>query len=187
MVLPDQRCWLNGAAWGWPDFPPAECAPQRLGTEGGCLRLPWLPSWLLLGRVPAHSGLRSGGQGDPDTTLLSQAAQNLIVLAREEAGAEKIFQSDGVRLLTQLLDTAKADLMLAALRTLVGLCSGHRSRVGPTIARLSCVIAPSPGEIDVREAVKGVRQGRVTDLCLWLAAALLSRGALSCHLPGWSL
>lgn len=68
----------------------------------------------------------------------SQAAQNLIVLAREEAGAEKIFQSDGVRLLTQLLDTAKADLMLAALRTLVGLCSGHRSRVGPAIAQLSC-------------------------------------------------
>lgn len=70
---------------------------------------------------------------DPDRTLLPQAAQNLIVLAREEAGAEKIFQSDGVRLLMQLLDTAKADLMLAALRTLVGLCSGHRSRVGPTI------------------------------------------------------
>lgn len=73
-----------------------------------------------------------------DTTLSSQAAQNLIVLAREEAGAEKIFQSNGVRLLTQLLDTAEADLMLAALRTLVGLCSGHRSRVGPTIAQLSC-------------------------------------------------
>lgn len=78
-------------------------------------------------------------------TLLSQAAQNLIVLAREEAGAEKIFQSDGVRLLTQLLDTAKADLMLAALRTLVGLCSGHRSRVGP-VALLSCVTGPGPGE-----------------------------------------
>lgn len=71
---------------------------------------------------------------DPHRTLFSQAAQNLIVLAREEAGAEKIFQSDGVRLLMQLLDTAKADLMLAALRTLVGLCSGHRSRVGATIA-----------------------------------------------------
>lgn len=71
---------------------------------------------------------------DPGTTLLPQAAQNLIVLAREEAGAEKIFQSDGVRLLTQLLDTAKADLMLAALRTLAGLCSGHRARVGPAIS-----------------------------------------------------
>uniref|UniRef100_A0A803Y176 UNC-45/Cro1/She4 central domain-containing protein n=1 Tax=Meleagris gallopavo TaxID=9103 RepID=A0A803Y176_MELGA len=65
---------------------------------------------------------------EKDVDKKQKAAQNLIVLAREEAGAEKIFQSDGVRLLTQLLDTAKADLMLAALRTLVGLCSGHRSR-----------------------------------------------------------
>lgn len=64
------------------------------------------------------------------------------MLAREEAGAEKIFQSDGVRLLTRLLDTAKADLMLAALRTLVGLCSGHRSRVGATGARPSCMRGP---------------------------------------------
>lgn len=114
--------------------------------------------------------------GDPDTTLLSQAAQNLIVLAREEAGAEKIFQSDGVRLLTQLLDTAKADLMLAALRTLVGLCSGHRSRVGPNIAQLSCMTGPGPGEVNVEEAAKGARQGRAADLRLHLAAALLSRG-----------
>uniref|UniRef100_A0A8C2UHB0 Unc-45 myosin chaperone A n=1 Tax=Coturnix japonica TaxID=93934 RepID=A0A8C2UHB0_COTJA len=65
---------------------------------------------------------------EKDVDKKQKAAQNLIVLAREEAGAEKIFQSDGVQLLTQLLDTAKADLMLAALRTLVGLCSGHRSR-----------------------------------------------------------
>uniref|UniRef100_A0A669PKM0 Protein unc-45 homolog A n=1 Tax=Phasianus colchicus TaxID=9054 RepID=A0A669PKM0_PHACC len=74
---------------------------------------------------------------EKDVDKKQKAAQNLIVLAREEAGAEKIFQSDGVRLLTQLLDTAKADLMLAALRTLVGLCSGHRSRVGYTRAQLS--------------------------------------------------
>ncbi|NXJ41230.1 UN45A protein, partial [Ciconia maguari] len=65
---------------------------------------------------------------EKDADKKQKAAQNLIVLAREEAGAEKIFQSDGVRLLMQLLDTAKADLMLAALRTLMGLCSGHRSR-----------------------------------------------------------
>lgn len=63
-------------------------------------------------------------------TPVSQAAQNLIVLAREEAGAEKIFQSDGVRLLLLMLDTGREDAMLAALRTLAGLCSGHRSRVG---------------------------------------------------------
>lgn len=147
MVFPGQRCWLNGAAQARLDFPPAERAPWRLGAGGRCPRLRWLASRLPLGRFPVHGGLRSGGQGDPDVTLLSQAAQNLIVLAREEAGAEKIFQSDGVRLLTQLLDTAKADLMLAALRTLVGLCSGHRSRVGPAVAPLSCATGPGPGEL----------------------------------------
>ncbi|NXH28812.1 UN45A protein, partial [Myiagra hebetior] len=73
---------------------------------------------------------------EKDEDKKQKAAQNLIVLAREEAGAEKIFQSDGVRLLLQLLDTAKADLMLAALRTLVGLCSGHRSRTMAILAEL---------------------------------------------------
>ncbi|XP_071297146.1 protein unc-45 homolog A isoform X2 [Agelaius tricolor] len=73
---------------------------------------------------------------EKDADKKQKAAQNLIVLAREEAGAEKIFQSDGVRLLMQLLDTAKADLMLAALRTLVGLCSGHRSRTTAILAEL---------------------------------------------------
>uniref|UniRef100_A0A663DWF7 Unc-45 myosin chaperone A n=1 Tax=Aquila chrysaetos chrysaetos TaxID=223781 RepID=A0A663DWF7_AQUCH len=73
---------------------------------------------------------------EKDADKKQKAAQNLIVLAREEAGAEKIFQSDGVRLLTQLLDTVKADLMLAALRTLVGLCSGHRSRTMAILAEL---------------------------------------------------
>ncbi|NXL66149.1 UN45A protein, partial [Chordeiles acutipennis] len=73
---------------------------------------------------------------EEDADKKQKAAQNLIVLAREEAGAEKIFQSDGVRLLAQLLDTARADLMLAALRTLVGLCSGHRSRTMAILVEL---------------------------------------------------
>ncbi|KAM6317988.1 protein unc-45 homolog A-like [Podargus strigoides] len=77
-----------------------------------------------------------GAEGGAAGRSLSQAAQNLIVLAQEEAGAEKIFQSDGVQLLTQLLDTAKADLLLAALRPLVGLCSGHRSRTTAILAEL---------------------------------------------------
>lgn len=59
-----------------------------------------------------------------------QASQNLVVLAREDAGAEKIFRSNGVQLLQRLLDTGEPDLMLAALRTLVGICSEHQSRVG---------------------------------------------------------
>lgn len=60
----------------------------------------------------------------------TQASQNLVVLAREDAGAEKIFRNNGVQLLQRLLDTGEADLMLAALRTLVGICSEHQSRVG---------------------------------------------------------
>ena len=58
-----------------------------------------------------------------------QAANNLIVLSREEAGAERIFQNNGVALLMQLLDTKRPELMLAAVRTLSGMCSSHRARV----------------------------------------------------------
>ncbi|XP_028615219.1 protein unc-45 homolog B isoform X2 [Grammomys surdaster] len=57
-----------------------------------------------------------------------KAANNLIVLGREEAGAERIFQSNGVALLLQLMDTKRPELVLAAVRTLSGLCSGHRAR-----------------------------------------------------------
>lgn len=110
-------------------------------------------------------------------TFLSKAAQNLIVLAREEAGAEKIFQSDGVQLLMQLLDTAQPDLMLAALRTLVGLCSGHRSRVGVSITQLlwqglalgSCC-----------QGDCGASNGTVGSFCLWPALAWVSRGVVTC-------
>uniref|UniRef100_A0A8C6DVM2 Protein unc-45 homolog B n=1 Tax=Moschus moschiferus TaxID=68415 RepID=A0A8C6DVM2_MOSMO len=59
---------------------------------------------------------------------LEKAANNLIVLSREEAGAERIFQNNGVALLMQLLDTKRPELMLAAVRTLSGVCSSHRAR-----------------------------------------------------------
>lgn len=62
-----------------------------------------------------------------------------MVLAREDAGAEKIFRSNGVQLLQRLLDTGEADLMLAALRTLVGICSEHQSRVGGAEGRGYCL------------------------------------------------
>uniref|UniRef100_A0A3Q2HES9 Protein unc-45 homolog A n=2 Tax=Equus TaxID=9789 RepID=A0A3Q2HES9_HORSE len=68
------------------------------------------------------------------TEKKQKASQNLVVLAREDAGAEKIFRSNGVQLLQRLLDTGESDLMLAALRTLVGICSEHQSR---TVATLS--------------------------------------------------
>lgn len=58
-----------------------------------------------------------------------QAANNLIVLGREEAGAERIFQNSGVALLLQLMDTKRPELVLAAVRTLSGMCGGHQARV----------------------------------------------------------
>ncbi len=58
-----------------------------------------------------------------------QAAQNLVVLSREDAGAEQIFRNDGVKLLQKLLHSKQEDVVLSALRTLVGLCTGHQSRV----------------------------------------------------------
>uniref|UniRef100_A0AAY5KRL2 Protein unc-45 homolog B n=1 Tax=Esox lucius TaxID=8010 RepID=A0AAY5KRL2_ESOLU len=57
-----------------------------------------------------------------------KAAQNLVVLSREEAGAEQIFRNDGVRLIQRLLGSKQEELVLSALRTLVGLCTGHQSR-----------------------------------------------------------
>ncbi|XP_051848394.1 protein unc-45 homolog B isoform X2 [Antechinus flavipes] len=57
-----------------------------------------------------------------------KAANNLIVLGREDAGAEKIFQNNGVALLLQLLDTKKPELVLAAIRTLSSMCGGHQAR-----------------------------------------------------------
>uniref|UniRef100_A0A6Q2XL17 Protein unc-45 homolog B n=1 Tax=Esox lucius TaxID=8010 RepID=A0A6Q2XL17_ESOLU len=61
--------------------------------------------------------------------LLDPLAQsNLVVLSREEAGAEQIFRNDGVRLIQRLLGSKQEELVLSALRTLVGLCTGHQSR-----------------------------------------------------------
>ncbi|XP_023673193.2 protein unc-45 homolog A [Paramormyrops kingsleyae] len=57
-----------------------------------------------------------------------KAAQNLVVLSREEAGAEQIFRNDGVKLLQKLLEFKQEDVVLSALRSLVGLCTGHQSR-----------------------------------------------------------
>lgn len=56
-----------------------------------------------------------------------------MVLSREEAGAEQIFRNDGVKLIHTLLQSKLEELVLSALRTLVGLCTGHQSRVNATI------------------------------------------------------
>ncbi|XP_072904585.1 protein unc-45 homolog B [Hemitrygon akajei] len=63
-----------------------------------------------------------------DKERKEKAANNLIVLAREDAGAEKIFRNNGLSLLMQLIETKKPEMMLAAIRTLSGLCSRHKSR-----------------------------------------------------------
>ncbi|XP_044312102.1 protein unc-45 homolog B isoform X1 [Varanus komodoensis] len=57
-----------------------------------------------------------------------KAANNLIVLGREEAGSERIFQNNGLHLLVKLIETKNPELMLAAVRTLSGMCAGHKAR-----------------------------------------------------------
>ncbi|KAM9393011.1 protein unc-45 homolog B [Pholidichthys leucotaenia] len=56
------------------------------------------------------------------------AANNLIVLSREDAGAERIFQNNGVTLLLNMIETGKPEMILAAVRTLSGMCTGHKAR-----------------------------------------------------------
>uniref|UniRef100_A0A671Y7K4 Unc-45 myosin chaperone A n=1 Tax=Sparus aurata TaxID=8175 RepID=A0A671Y7K4_SPAAU len=69
--------------------------------------------------------LLDGSANDSDR---QKAAQNLVVLSREDAGAEQIFRNDGVKLIQRLLQSKQEDVVLSALRTLVGLCTGHQSR-----------------------------------------------------------
>lgn len=64
-----------------------------------------------------------------------QAANNLVVLSREDAGAERIFQSNGVALLLNMIETGKAEMILAAVRTLSGMCTGHKARVSPNTGK----------------------------------------------------
>jgi len=59
-----------------------------------------------------------------------QAANNLIVLARDPAGAEKIYASNGVRNLIHLLEVEKdKELQLTAIRVIDCLVNDHRDRV----------------------------------------------------------
>jgi len=51
------------------------------------------------------------------------------VLSREDAGAERIFQNNGVPLLLNMVGTGKPEMVLAAVRTLSGMCTGHKARV----------------------------------------------------------
>uniref|UniRef100_A0A6Q2Y5P1 Protein unc-45 homolog B n=1 Tax=Esox lucius TaxID=8010 RepID=A0A6Q2Y5P1_ESOLU len=66
---------------------------------------------------------------ESDKEKKEKAANNLVVLAREDAGAERIFQNNGVALLLDLLGTGKVEMVLAAIRTFAGMCTGHKARV----------------------------------------------------------
>lgn len=76
-----------------------------------------------------HRDVLQGCATDPRSVSPSQAANNLIILGREEAGAERIFQNNGVSLLLQLIETKNPELVLAAVRTLSEMCTGHKARV----------------------------------------------------------
>ncbi len=71
-----------------------------------------------------------GVRGDVSVSGVShQAAQNLIVLARENAGAESIFAQGGVAPLLALMDGKDAFLQLSAIRTLACMCLHSKPRV----------------------------------------------------------
>lgn len=74
---------------------------------------------------------------------LFQAANNLIVLAREDAGAERIFQNNGVALLMQLIETGNGEMIMAAIRTFSGMCTGHRARVSKNTTLLDHLLIDS--------------------------------------------
>ncbi|XP_797752.4 protein unc-45 homolog B [Strongylocentrotus purpuratus] len=66
-----------------------------------------------------------------------EAANNLIVLAREPAGAERIFGENGVEHMKKLMTLEDTELVVAALRVISCLCGGHRSRATAVIAQLT--------------------------------------------------
>uniref|UniRef100_A0A673C011 Protein unc-45 homolog B n=1 Tax=Sphaeramia orbicularis TaxID=375764 RepID=A0A673C011_9TELE len=63
-----------------------------------------------------------------DKDKKEKAANNLVVLSREEAGAERIFENNGVPLLLNMIEKGKPEMILAAIRTLSGMCTGHKAR-----------------------------------------------------------
>ncbi|CAL8346580.1 unnamed protein product [Lota lota] len=72
-----------------------------------------------------------------DKDTVEKAANNLIVLAREDAGAERIFQNNGVPLLMNMIESGKPEMILASIRTLSGMCTGHKARALAIIQMIS--------------------------------------------------
>ena len=64
------------------------------------------------------------------TLCCLQATHNLIVLAKEEAGAEEIYKNGGVDCLMRMADTDKErDLRLTAVRVLACMSKNSKKRV----------------------------------------------------------
>ena len=61
--------------------------------------------------------------------IFFQAANNLVVLAREEAGAKFILEQNGIAKLKQLLEERDGDMLQAGLRTLSCLSQNSKQRV----------------------------------------------------------
>ena len=61
--------------------------------------------------------------------LVLKACNNLIVLARDEAGAKSICETSGLEKLLQLLQEKDAEINQAAIRTLSCLTAENRERV----------------------------------------------------------
>lgn len=64
-----------------------------------------------------------------DEEKKKKAAENLVFLSRDEAGAERIFREGGPAALAELADSVSMDVKLAAIRTMSGICNGHQARV----------------------------------------------------------
>jgi len=76
--------------------------------------------------------------GSADIEKKRQAATNLIVLAREEAGAEKIWSSvGGPEHLIQMLDEKDEELRITAVRVLACLANNSRSRATNILERVT--------------------------------------------------
>nr|CAB3267510.1 protein unc-45 homolog B-like [Phallusia mammillata] len=63
-----------------------------------------------------------------DKDKRQKAGDNLVVLSRDEAGAERIFREGGPAALTDLLEQRDPYVRLSAIRTLSALCNGHQAR-----------------------------------------------------------
>ncbi|KAL5014688.1 hypothetical protein ScPMuIL_008958 [Solemya velum] len=94
-----------------------------------------------------------------------QAINNLIVLAREEAGAHKICQEETLHQLTKLLDDKNNDLVLASVRVLSCVTNKSKARCGTVYNELGaaklCQLLGGPKE-DVCVAVSHLLQNLIT-------------------------